>query len=80
MIVTIILAFAIFGSSYGYEGLALGGLGASNNIELVTKDKICAAAKVIPAIPSYTPAANPTWVAEYVDETIYLCGGQVINR
>ena len=69
--------FAVFGSAYAYEGLALGGYGATNYIELVTKDKTCMGEDVVPAIPSVIPAANPSWVAEYVDGSIYLCGGQV---
>ena len=78
MIVTLSLVFAIDGSAYAYHGLAIGGYGATNQMELVTNDKICPGKNVIPSIPAVIPAANPTWVSEYVDESIYLCGGQVI--
>ena len=61
-----------------YHALILGGYGATNFIELVTKDGICKAADVDPPLP-VIPASNPTWVAEYVDGKIYLCGGQVNN-
>ena len=79
MAATLLLLFAVFGYTYGgYVGLALGGYGASNFIELVTNNSICKAQDVSPPLP-VIPAANPTWVAEYVDEQIYLCGGQVIQ-
>ena len=75
---TLLLLCTIFGYTYGgYDGLILGGYGASNFIELVTKDSICKAEDVTPPLP-VIPAANPTWVAEYVDDQIYLCGGQVL--
>ena len=81
ILVTLTLALlAVFRTTYGYEGLALGGYGATNYIELVTKDNICVAENVIPALPTVIPAANPTWVSEYVEDTIYLCGGQVTPR
>ena len=77
MIVPITLLFAFFGSTFGYEGLALGGYGATNFIELIEGGKICGGDDVTPSLPSVIPAANPTWVAEFVDNAIYLCGGQV---
>ena len=77
MIVPITLLFAVFGSAFGYEGLALGGYGATNFIELIEGGKICGGDDVTPSLPSVIPAANPTWVAEFVDNAIYLCGGQV---
>ena len=77
MIVPITLLFALFGSTFGYEGLALGGYGATNFIELIEGGKICGGDDVTPSLPSVIPAANPTWVAEFVDNAIYLCGGQV---
>ena len=77
MMLKFVFVFAIFGSAYGFEGLALGGYGATNYIELVTSTKTCMGENIIPAIPSVIPAANPSWVSEYVDGSIYLCGGQV---
>ena len=77
MMLKFIVVFALFGSAYSYEGLALGGYGASNYIELVQADKTCMGEDIIPSIPAVLPAANPTWIAEYVDGSIYLCGGQV---
>ena len=77
MIVPITLLFALFGCTFGYEGLALGGYGATNFIELIEGGKICGGDDVTPSLPSVIPAANPTWVAEFVDNAIYLCGGQV---
>ena len=80
MILKFALAFTIFGSAYCFDGLALGGYGATNLIELVEGDKICEGDDVNPPLPTIIPAANPTWVAEYVDDAIYLCGGQVNNQ
>ena len=80
MILTLGLAFALFGSALSYEGLILGGYGATNFIQLVGTDHVCMGEDITPPIPQVLPAANPTWVAEYVDNTIYLCGGQVIHN
>jgi len=80
MIVPITLLFAFFGSTFGYEGLALGGYGATNFIELIEGGKICGGDDVTPSLPSVIPAANPTWVAEFVDNAIYLCGGQNLEQ
>ena len=78
MIQTLALAFTIFGSAYSqYEGMTLGGYGATNFIELVESDNLCGDKDIQPNPPGVIPAANPTWVAEYVDNAIYLCGGQV---
>ena len=77
MTLTIALAFTLLGTVYSYEGIALGGYGATNFIELIEKDGICGGENVTPVIPNIIPGANPTWVAEYVDDAIYLCGGQV---
>jgi len=80
MILNFALVFAVFGSAYSFEGLALGGYGATNFFELITADKICRDDQISPPVPSVLPAANPTWVSEYVDGTIYLCGGQNLEQ
>lgn len=56
-------------------GLAIGGYGSSNSIELILKDRVCRGASIKPSL-SVPPNASPTWVAEYVDQKVYLCGGQ----
>jgi len=80
MILTLGFAFALFGSAFSYEGLILGGYGATNFIQLVGTDHVCMGEDITPPIPQVLPAANPTWVAEYVDGTIYLCGGQNLDQ
>ena len=57
-------------------GLAIGGYGASNTIELVTADKTCAGTEIDPPFP-VSPSGSSAWIAEYVDNAIYICGGQV---
>ena len=68
------VAFA-FASENGV-GLAIGGYGASNTIELVTPDGTCSGEDIDPPFP-VSPSGSSAWVAEYVDNAIYLCGGQV---
>merc|ERR1712226_876654 len=80
MILTLGFTFALFGSAFSYEGLILGGYGATNFIQLVGTDHVCMGEDITPPIPQVLPAANPTWVAEYVDGTIYLCGGQNLDQ
>ena len=77
MILALGLAFSLLGSVYSYEGMVLGGYGSTNFIQFVGTDHICMGEDLDPEIPQVLPAANPTWTAEYVDDTIYLCGGQV---
>ena len=79
MILALGLAFSLLGSAYSYEGLLLGGYGATNFIQFVGTDHICMGENVSPDIPQVLPAANPTWTAEYVDDTVFLCGGQVLR-
>jgi len=60
-------------------GLAIGGYGASNTIELVTADKTCAGTEIDPPFP-VSPSGSSAWIAEYVDNAIYICGGQNIDQ
>merc|ERR1739849_71539 len=76
----ITLLFVLFGSTFGYDGIALGGYGATNHIELIESGKICGGGHGTTPLPSVIPAANPTWVAEYVDNAVYLCGGQNLEQ
>jgi len=80
MILALGLAFSLLGSVYSYEGMVLGGYGSTNFIQFVGTDHICMGEDLDPEIPQVLPAANPTWTAEYVDETIYLCGGQNLDQ
>ena len=57
-------------------GLAIGGYGASNTIELVTATGTCSGHKIDPPFP-VSPSGSSAWIAEYVDNAIYICGGQV---
>ena len=78
MMLKFALIFAVFGSAYcQYEGIALGGYGATNFFELTTATAICKDDDITPPMPGTLPASNPTWVSEWVDDSIYLCGGQV---
>jgi len=73
--------FAVFGSAYcQFEGIALGGYGATNFFELTTQDRICKDDDITPPMPGTLPASNPTWVSEWVDDSIYLCGGQNLEQ
>ena len=58
-------------------GLVLGGYGASNAVELVTKDGTCSGFDINPPFP-VSPGGSSAWVSEYVNGKIYLCGGQNI--
>jgi len=80
MILALGLALSLLGSAYSYEGLLLGGYGATNFIQFVGTDHICMGENVSPDIPQVLPAANPTWTAEYVDDTVFLCGGQNLDQ
>jgi len=60
-------------------GLAIGGYGASNTIELVTSDKTCSGTEIDPPFP-VSPSGSSAWIAEYVDNAIYICGGQNIDQ
>jgi len=78
------LAFGLFGlgalaaQEHGV-GLAIGGYGASNTIELVTPNKTCSGKYIDPPFP-VSPSGSSAWIAEYVDNAIYLCGGQNIDQ
>merc|ERR1712226_649195 len=60
-------------------GLAIGGYGASNTIELVTPDGTCYGSDIDPPFP-VSPSGSSAWIAEYVDNAIYICGGQNIDQ
>jgi len=60
-------------------GLAIGGYGASNTIELVTANETCSGKKIHPPFP-VSPSGSSAWIAEYVDNAIYICGGQNIDQ
>ena len=68
-------ALPAHGEQHGV-GLAIGGYGASNTIELVTADGTCSGNKIDPPFP-VSPSGSSAWIAEYVDNAIYICGGQV---
>lgn len=68
-------ALAARGEQHGV-GLAIGGYGASNTIELVTASGTCSGQKIDPPFP-VSPSGSSAWIAEYVDNAIYICGGQV---
>lgn len=76
----ILLAFLpILASARDNVGLIIGGYGASNTIELVTKDDRCTGNNIKPPFP-VAPGASSAWVAEYIDGFIYLCGGQNLDQ
>merc|ERR1712165_477116 len=60
-------------------GLAIGGYGASNTIELVTPEGTCYGSDIDPPFP-VSPSGSSAWIAEYVDNAIYICGGQNIDQ
>merc|ERR1712165_555563 len=60
-------------------GLAIGGYGASNTIELVTPEGTCYGSDIDPPFP-VSPSGSSAWIAEYVDNAIFLCGGQNIDQ
>lgn len=60
-------------------GLAIGGYGAVNTVELVTADQTCRGSRIDPPF-QVSPSGNSAWIAEYVDNAIYLCGGQNIDQ
>jgi len=66
------------GAEHGV-GLAIGGYGASNTIELVTSDATCSGKAIDPPFP-VSPSGSSAWIAEYVDNAIYICGGQNIDQ
>merc|ERR1712241_1104503 len=60
-------------------GLAIGGYGASNTIELVTPEGTCYGSDIDPPFP-VSPSGSSAWIAEYVDNAIYICGGQNLDQ
>ena len=74
MELTLLLLFTLFGSIQSYDGLALRsdtGIGWSQFIE---GNEICGGWDIVPDIEQYVPLGD---VAEYVDDTVYICGPRV---
>jgi len=69
------------GFANGAENVAMviGGYGASNSVELVTKDGVCKGEDINPPV-QFTPGSSSTWVSEYVDGYVLLCGGQNLDQ
>jgi len=73
------LALCSLAAAENGVGLAIGGYGAVNTIELVTATETCRGKYIDPPF-EVSPAGNSAWIAEYVDNAIYLCGGQNIDQ
>lgn len=55
-------------------GLVIGGFGATDTVQVVTKDAVCLGSQSNPVIAK-APDGRFGWVAQYVDGQIVLCGG-----
>jgi len=82
MVIKTLLVACLGALAHGEQhgvGLAIGGYGASNTIELVTATGTCSGQKIDPPFP-VSPSGSSAWIAEYVDNAIYICGGQNIDQ
>ncbi len=69
---------AAFHESEAGAGLVIGGFGATNSVEGVTKDGVCMGGDSTPSLPQ-TPVGYFGWTSQYVDNQVVLCGGADVD-
>ena len=70
MIISLILALAI--SNVNAEiALVIGGFGASDSVQVVTKDDVCLGTNANPYLPR-APDGRVGWTAQYVDGKVVV--------
>lgn len=58
--------------------LVIGGFGASDSVQVITKDSTCLGNDANPRIPK-APDGRVGWVAQYVDGKVVVCGGAKVD-
>jgi len=58
--------------------LVIGGFGASDSVQVITKDATCLGLSSNPVIPK-APDGRVGWVGQYVDGKIVVCGGAKVD-
>jgi len=60
-------------------GIPIGGYGGATSIEIVTPTTACMSSSSTPELPNAPAGQIEGWVAEFVDDEIWLCGGADLN-
>lgn len=58
--------------------LVIGGFGASDSVQVITKDATCLGLTAHPVIPK-APDGRVGWVGQYVDGKVVVCGGAKVD-
>merc|ERR1712051_1034325 len=58
--------------------LVIGGFGASDSVQVITKDSTCLGNDANPRIPK-APDGRVGWVGQYVDGKVVVCGGAKVD-
>lgn len=58
--------------------LVIGGFGASDSVQVITKDATCLGLSAKPVIPK-APDGRVGWVGQYVDGKVVVCGGAKVD-
>jgi len=64
--------------AYSEVALVIGGFGASDSVQVITKDSTCLGLSANPVIPK-APDGRVGWVGQYVDGKIVVCGGAKVD-
>ena len=54
--------------------LVIGGFGASDSVQVITKDDVCLGSQASPTLPR-APDGRVGWTAQYIDGSLVVCGG-----
>lgn len=78
-----LLGLFITANGQGYPsdgvGIVIGGSGGGVTMEAVTATGTCQGANAIPALPTAPSGSIVGWSMEYVDGSLWLCGGSNLN-
>ena len=73
-ITTLLLLTIVSQIASGEVALVIGGFGASDSVQVVTKDGTCNGDSSTPSIPK-APDGRFGWTAQYVEGKVIVCGG-----
>lgn len=59
-------------------GMAIGGFGESDSVAIIESDRVCLGYDTLPPVPK-APIGRFAWVAQYVDDAVFLCGGADVD-
>merc|ERR1712018_537664 len=75
--IVLLLALAICNVN-AEVALVIGGFGASDSVQVITKDDVCLGEKAEPTIPR-APDGRVGWTAQYIEGKVIVCGGAKVD-